>query len=340
MDTRSSILRFFKTRTTISTRQLASELGISRQAVHKHLKEMVRRGEIVRSGTTKGSTYQKADAHQGGTIRLYRKNYLVAGLQEDRIFGESALFLNLKKALNHNSFEITQYAFTEMMNNVIDHSGSEKCRTEWILRPYDITFVVHDSGIGLFRSIETKFGLGSEGEALGELIKGKTTTMKERHSGEGIFFTSRIGDKISFRSHRILLAIDNLKQDVFVEEKKFLKGTEVRFCVSKRTRRKLGTVFAEFAPEEYEYRFEKTRVRVALLKPDFVSRSEARRLLRGLEKFQDVGLDFKKVKSIGQAFADEIFRVFPQQHPATALNAENTNPVLDAMIRHVRNLRP
>jgi hypothetical protein len=58
-------------------------------------------------------------------------------------------------------------------------------------------------------------------------------------------------------------------------------------------------------------------------------------MLRGLEKFQEVILDFRKVKSIGQAFADEVFRVFPSHHPSITVHPENANPVTTMMIRHV-----
>jgi len=41
-----------------------------------------------------------------------------------------------------------------------------------------------------------------------------------------------------------------------------------------------------------------------------VSRSQAKRLLARVELFKVVMLDFTNVPTIGQAFADEIFRVF------------------------------
>jgi hypothetical protein len=131
------------------------------------------------------------------------------------------------------------------------------------------------------------------------------------------------------------LEFDNRKKDVPVTQRKLLKGTGVGFEISKKSRRELAAIFSDYAPEQYNYRFEKTRVRVELLANDFVSRSEARRMLRGLEKFQEVILDFKKVKSIGQAFTDEVFRVFPLHHPSITLHAENANPVINMMIHHV-----
>ncbi len=46
-------------------------------------------------------------------------------------------------------------------------------------------------------------------------------------------------------------------------------------------------------------------------------------------------LDFRDVQSVGQGFADEVFRVFARRYPAIAIKTENANSVVDAMIRHV-----
>jgi len=46
-----------------------------------------------------------------------------------------------------------------------------------------------------------------------------------------------------------------------------------------------------------------------------------------------VVLDFAGVNTIGQAFADEIFRVFQQAHPSVKLRSFNTNAEVEAMIK-------
>jgi len=56
-----------------------------------------------------------------------------------------------------------------------------------------------------------------------------------------------------------------------------------------------------------------------------ISRSQAKRLLMGLEKFKQVVLDFKGVSSVGQAFVDEVFRVFQNEHPDIAIQYFNAN---------------
>ncbi len=44
-------------------------------------------------------------------------------------------------------------------------------------------------------------------------------------------------------------------------------------------------------------------------------------------------LDFDKVPTIGQAFADEVFRVFKESHPEIEIQSINTNPAVDFMIK-------
>jgi biotin operon repressor len=330
-------IRQFLQRKGIATgASLAMELGISRQALHKHLKKMITNGEVLQSGVTRGASYRLRQPGEARPARELKRKYKLKGLEEDRVFEECALWLDLKHELTPAAYQIVKYAFSELLNNAIEHSGSKECDLKWMVGSHDIHFNIRDFGIGVFYSIETKLDLKNETEALGELLKGKTTTMKERHSGEGIYFTSRAGDLLAIDSHRIHLDFDNRKKDVSVAERKLLKGTNVHFEVSKNSRKDLGAIFSEYAPAQYDYRFDRTRVRVELLAADFVSRSEARRLLRGLEKFQEVILDFRKVKSIGQSFADELFRVFPSQHPGIAVRAENPGPVIGMMIAHVQ----
>ena len=97
----------------------------------------------------------------------------------------------------------------------------------------------------------------------------------------------------------------------------------------------LDEIFSHFAPEEFDYRFDRTKALVKLFYQDYVSRSEAKRLLYGLDKFKEIILDFKGVKSIGQGFADEVFRVFKIAHPDKVIKIENLNPSLKPIIDHV-----
>jgi len=333
MDTKDKILKYLKHKKSASGKEIADLLCISRQAVNKHIKVLIQKGKVVKEGHTRGAVYKIA--HRIKPPQRMNKRYDLLDLEEDKVFKEVELRLNLRKNLRKKAFDIVNYTFTEILNNAIEHSRSKNCWIEVILDQYMYNFIIRDYGIGIFYSIYSKFNLSDETSAIQELIKGKTTTMREKHTGEGVFFTSKSGDKVSFRSHKINLIFDNIKKDIFVEEKKFIKGTEVKLSISKTSKRDLKEIFNQYSPEEYDYRFEKTKIFIKLFHREYISRSEAKRLIFGLDKFKEVILDFKGVKSIGQGFADEVFRVFKKQHSDIVIKVENLNPILRSIINHV-----
>jgi low affinity Fe/Cu permease len=55
-----------------------------------------------------------------------------------------------------------------------------------------------------------------------------------------------------------------------------------------------------------------------------------------LDKFKKIILDFKDISGIGQAFADEIFRVFKERHPDITIEFKNTNEAIEMMIKRVK----
>jgi anti-sigma regulatory factor (Ser/Thr protein kinase) len=265
---------------------------------------------------------------------MNRQPPLGRGLDESAVYEHIAISLTLSQ-LADSVESIVHYAFTEILNNAIDHSMSERCTVEVRLDATKISFTVRDSGIGVFYSIADKFDLQNEHDAMIELIKGKTTTQPRAHSGEGIFFVSRAADRFSLRSHRLQLEWDNKRADVFVSEPRFLKGTLASFEIDRNSRTRLENVFAEFAPEAYDFQFQKTRVLVKLLRRDYVSRSEAKRLLHNLDKFSEIELDMRDVRNVGQGFADEVFRVFATAHPDIVIRFVNASDAVTAIIKHV-----
>lgn len=62
------------------------------------------------------------------------------------------------------------------------------------------------------------------------------------------------------------------------------------------------------------------------------SRSQAKRLMARAGKFKVVILDFEHIERVGQAFSDEVFRVFKNRHPDIELFAINTNEEINSMI--------
>jgi anti-sigma regulatory factor (Ser/Thr protein kinase)/biotin operon repressor len=338
MDISDRIVRIVRDRGRVSGADIAADLGISRQAAHRHLGRLLDEGKLERQGRTRGVLYRLPSdkpVSAAGTTGTYQRTYRLAGLQEDTVFEEVSLHLNLRTGLSRAAYTIFNYAFTEMLNNAIEHSQSSGCRVQSTLAPREIRTVIRDQGIGVFYSIVRRLGLRDENDGIGELLKGKATTAPERHSGEGIFFTSKACDLFILRSHRIELVFDAHKHDIVVNVRKPMRGTEVTIRVSRSARRQLADIFAAFAPQEYDFRFERSVVTVRFAVRDYVSRSEAKRLLARLDAFREVVLDFTGVRSIGQGFADEVFRVFAAAHPNIVLKRVNVQPALEAVIRHV-----
>lgn len=333
MNPKRQILTFLSRRRSASGGELRAHLKLSRQALSLHLRGLLADHKIVKSGTTRGASYMLA--RRATPPNTLTRSLVTRGCDEDRVWDEVEARLQLNRALRSNGLAILRYAFTEMLNNAIEHSQSERCTIRVVVGPTFVSFVIRDHGIGVFHSIASKLQLPDEEAALIELLKGKTTTMPQAHTGEGIFFTSRAGDTFSLRSHRIEIEWNRAKEDVFVSQPRFTRGTIVQFSVQRSARQTLEDVFGEFAPQEYDFQFQKTKVLVKLLQPDYVSRSEARRLVANLEKFREIVFDFRDVRSVGQGFADEVFRVFADRNPGITLQSENANPAVIAMIRHV-----
>lgn len=311
----------------------AKAFACSRTTVHRHLNRLLRDGKIIKSGTTRQATYfLKTEKNKKILVPLG------PGIEEDKIWREN--FLADFETLPKNVRDICEYGFLEMLNNAIDHSEGTGVviKTKWASNT--ITIAIRDDGIGVFRKIKNTLKLEDERESTLHLSKGKFTTDPDNHTGEGIFFTSRSFDDFLITSRGMAYITRNLgNHDWFLEAAKDLNvpGTELVMAIGLNSDRKLQEVFAEFTEENSEGmpRFEKTHIAVKLSKlgeERYVSRSQARRICLGLEKFKHVVLDFKEVSTVGQGFVDEVFRVFQSKFPKIKITCTNANDNVRFMI--------
>lgn len=306
---------------------------------------MVREGLIVKAGSTRGAAYAGPRHAAKLTTRAQRvtRRLTNVALQEDRVLTdlkETAPFL---RRLPTNVDAIVSYALMEMLNNAIEHSGSRHIEVEVARTNGDVSFVVNDFGVGVFHKVMRERKLRSELEAIQDLLKGKTTTQPQGHSGQGIFFTSKVGDVFVLESFRRRLRVDNRIGDYFIEPTTRLKkGTRVFFSIAATSPRRLEEVFRSYSSDASEPAFDRSEVKVRLFARGggYVSRSEARRLLAGLDKFRSVVLDFDRVPVIGQAFADEVFRVFREQHPHITVVPTNMTDTVRFMVDRAREAGP
>jgi anti-sigma regulatory factor (Ser/Thr protein kinase) len=317
----------------------AKALGVSRSAVVARIREMVAEGHIIKEGTTR-------PVYRPGPNHMHLFPYTREGLAEDQVWRGD--IQPLLQGLPQNIIEIAEYGVTEIVNNAIDHSEGSIVFVALQRLPEFIQIAVMDDGVGIFTKIARLKALSDERLALLELSKGKLTTDPSRHSGEGIFFTSRMFDVFHIRSKDLFFAHDvDLDQDWLLDEpdenvtqSKF--NTIVRMRISTDSTRLMEQVFAEFSSGPDDYAFAKTIVPVRMAKlgdENLISRSQAKRVLQGVHRFRHIVFDFAGVEKIGQAFADEIFRVFALAHSDIELEHVHATPEVQQMIRRAEVLR-
>ena len=256
-------------------------------------------------------------------------------LEEDVILRKD--ILPLLSDVQENVQRIVQYCFTEMVNNVIDHSNADIMNIKIDLNALNIEILVIDNGVGIFNKIQKDLNLDDPKHSILELAKGKFTSDPERHSGEGIFFTSRLCDKFMILSGRLFFS-GHHEDDWILENPDSVSGTTVSMVIEKKSHLNISNIFNEYADPDKQPGFYKTRIPVKLMEYEgelLLSRSQAKRLITRFDKFLEVILDFQGVTEIGQAFADEVFRVFRNAHPNVHLEPINCSPTVQRMIAYI-----
>lgn len=230
-----------------------------------------------------------------------------------------------------------------MLNNAIDHSGGESVFV-WVDQDDSrLTLIISDDGIGIFKKIADALNLFDMRQSLFELSKGKLTTDPSKHTGEGVFFTSHMFDTFEISANDLVFNhFDGSSKDWLDEEANYFgEGTGVYMSIALDSTRTVNDVYEQFtnAPEDFD--FSKTIVPMRLAKlgdEQLVSRSQAKRLIARFDKFKAVILDFANVQEVGQAFADEIFRVYALVHPEVELIPKNMTPQVERM--YLRAITP
>jgi anti-sigma regulatory factor (Ser/Thr protein kinase) len=270
----------------------------------------------------------------------WRKEYPIRpGLSEDQVWREDVRLV--LGGMPANVINIWQHGLTEIFNNALDHANADRIVIRIEKTAVDTVMSIADDGIGIFRKIQDELGLQDPRQAVLELSKGKMTTDPTRHSGEGIFFTTRMFERFSIHSGGVRFEhrIDPGHDYTLETGQPDAKGTTVSMTLDNHTSRTTKDVFDRFTDTE-EYTFSKTVVPVELAvygDENLISRSQAKRLLARVENFRTVTFDFHDVPSIGQAFADEIFRVFQSQHPDIRLVPINYSEEIGKMIGRARS---
>ena len=309
------------------TRHYMDVLNISRVGANNYIKQLEERGWIARSGPSTRPIFSP------GYQRCVSKLYEINNLEEDIAWAKD---FRSYFSLAPNILNIVNHGFTEMLNNAIDHSGGDEVFIWARQNEARFTLAISDNGVGIFAKIAAALKLPDMRQALFELSKGKFTTDPSKHSGEGVFFTSRMFDWFEINANNLEFHHDKkLEEDIFHEAKGiFPNGTVVFMSIALDSKRTAADIYAEYTNAPDDFDFSRTVVPMKLAQygeEHLVSRSQAKRLIARFDRFKKVVLNFDEVQEIGQAFADEIFRVYANEHPDVELIPEKMTKQVQSM---------
>lgn len=288
---------------------LAQRLGVSRRRAQAVLRQLVATQWLQAEGEG------RRRRHHPGALRQVVKPYALAGLMEDAPWRQDfAPYFVLPAAVR----EMARHAFTELVNNAIDHSGGTRLTVSMRQTPLQLQLLVSDDGVGLFSRLAEHHALVEPSLAMLELAKGKLTSTPDRHCGQGLFFTAQTADV--FDLHANASAFQRRAWEAggagrwHTQRPAPHAGTSVYVAFSLDTPRTLAQVRAAHSVAGDGRAFDRTRVPLALLagtEQALVSRAEARRVAARLDGFSEVALDCDGVGQLGPAFMDELMRVNP-----------------------------
>ena len=192
---------------------VSEKFNITRQAINNHIKRLIEQDSLTAHGNTRNRKYRLAEQEE------ILRTFSIQNLEEDEVWRN--FVVNKLGKIPDNALDIWHYGFTEMLNNAIDHSEGESVSISIKKDPLSSRVIIIDDGYGIFRRIQKILHLEDERHAVMELSKGKLTTDPDNHTGEGIFFTSRLFDKYAILSGGVYFSHEyNEPEDWIMEREK------------------------------------------------------------------------------------------------------------------------
>ena len=312
--------------------RVMDRLGIGRRAALALLRRLEAAQWLVAEGPPRQRSWRP------GALRQVVQHYALDGLQEDRPW---SLDFAPHFALPAEVARMARHAFTELVNNAIDHSGGSQVTVSMRQTPLQLQLLVSDDGCGLFDRIQSAHAIDDPQLALFELSKGKLTSQPDRHRGHGLFFCAQLADVFDLHANAQAFQYRGLDQRRWHPGRPLPRqGTSVYLAIALDTPRTLDGVLRAHSLDGDGYGFDRTVVPLRLLADGdggaLESRALARRVAARLHRFRRAELDFSGITDIGHGFADELFRVAPAAQPGLQMVPVGTSPRVAAMIEAAR----
>lgn len=310
------------------SKTVADTFSINPSTIHSYINELVKDNVIVK---VKRGQYELVNKEY--SYLLKREN----GDLDDDTYAFDICLKEHIEGFENNVQDIWSYTFSEMINNVMDHSLADSVKITISQNFLATCVMIEDNGIGIFQKIKDYFKLSSIEDAICELFKGKLTTDTKNHSGEGIFFSSKLMDDFLIISSSKIFTTNKYDEgkilSLVLENQ---KGTCVFMELSNFSHKTAKEIFDAYS--NVNGGFVKTKIPLKnIFDTSPVSRSQAKRICNRLDKFKEVIVDFDEIEWLGQGFAHQLFVVFANSHPDIILTPINMNEDVTKMYNHVKN---
>jgi anti-sigma regulatory factor (Ser/Thr protein kinase) len=310
--------------------RLAQLAGVQRGTALRRLGQLIDLQWLTRTASGRDTRYGP------GLLRQIVHHYPLAGLSEDLPWSRDfARYFDLPP----NVRRLTQHAFSELLNNAIDHSDGSGVTVSLRQTPSHVQLLVSDDGRGVFDKIRHTYALADVQTAMLELSKGKLTTQPECHTGHGLYFTTRLADVFDLHANEHAYQHRSWEGSGWRASRPMSRqGTSVYVSIALDTPRTLESVMHAHSLDGTGVGFERTAVPLQLVTSEQVgleSRAQARQVAARLTRFRLAEIDFSGIAHIGHSFADELFRVLPQHQAALNLAPINMSPAVAAMVDSV-----
>lgn len=267
MTTRKLALELLRQQPALSAGELARAAGVSRQAAHRHLRQLVDAGALVRSGAGRGARYLtprrsvelERECSASDAVSLYRS--AVAELPPLGFIPPRAR-------------ELLEHALVELVDNTLTHSGSDTVRVVVSLATDRVRLEVSDRGAGAFECVQRALGLETPFDAMLAFGKGPMTRDPDHHRGEALWFVAQTVDQFELSANGLVFRMAHRRGESGFERRATGVGTHVRAEIDLDTDRRLRDALAEVT---LEHAFARTKLAVRLFSVGsrLVSRSEA-----------------------------------------------------------------
>ena len=301
------------------------KFGVSRQAIHRHMINLINENKIIAYGNTKGRHYKLIP------IANYNRKINVNDIKNSRQFLEDYILPNIE-SLPKNIYEIFEYSVGSLLNNVIDHADASSLYFKVFINYDEAHFIITDNGVGLFEKICNGLELSNPQMAAMELAKGSLTTDPKNHSGDELNTIIHLFDRVTIDSAKMTVAYRNDSNHWEINHSAHQKGTRIHLKISPKSDRTCANVFYKIFHKEKK----KIRIPISLLnmpgKKVVNSRLHANNILRNIDNYKKIEFDFNKIDLISPAFADELARKTKEKNQFADIAWMNTNKTVEMLM--------